>query len=141
MAIWFQPFDLSQIAAAHRNTLAEHIGIEITAFGDDWLRGTMPVDRRTQQPFGLLHGGASVALAESLGSFAGHLCLDSAQFHCVGQAITANHLRSARGGIVTGTARPVHIGRRSHVWEIDIRDPASKLVCLSTLTLAVLPNG
>jgi 1,4-dihydroxy-2-naphthoyl-CoA hydrolase len=141
MAIWFQPFDLSQLADAHRNTMAAHIGIEITAFGDDWLRGTMPVDPRTQQPFGLLHGGASVALAESLGSFAGHLCLDSAKFHCVGQAITANHVRSVRDGIVTGTARPVHIGRRSHVWQIDIRDPAAKLVCLSTLTLAVLANG
>ena len=141
MAIWFKPFELAQLALTRPNTLGEQLDIRFTAFGDDWLAGTMPVDHRTHQPFGLLHGGASVALAETLGSTAGKLCLDMAKFRCVGQAITANHVRGAREGIVTGTARPVHLGGRSHVWQIDIRDPAGALVCLSTLTLAVLKLG
>jgi len=141
MAIWFKPFELAQLALTRPNTLGEQLDIRFTAFGDDWLAGTMPVDHRTHQPFGLLHGGASVALAETLGSTAGQLCLDMAKFRCVGQAITANHVRGAREGIVTGTARPVHLGGRSHVWQIDIRDPAGALVCLSTLTLAVLKLG
>ncbi len=138
MSIWFQPIDLALLTKVHRDTLASQIGIEFTAFGDDWLSATMPVDGRTHQPFGILHGGASVALAETLGSMGGHLCVDGAKFMCVGQAITANHIRSVREGLVTGTARPVHIGGRSHVWQIEIRDTAAHLICLSTLTLAVL---
>ena len=138
MAIWFKPFDLAQLALVQPNTLGEQLDIRFSAFGDDWLAGTMPVDRRTHQPFGLLHGGASVALAESLGSTAGTLCLDQSKSRCVGQSITANHLRGVRDGLVTGTARPLHLGGRSQVWQIDIRDPGGALVCFSTLTLAVL---
>lgn len=138
MAIWFRPFEIAELARIQPNTLGEQLDIRFTAFGDDWLSATMPVDRRTHQPFGLLHGGASVALAESVGSAAGQLCLDPAKSLVVGQAITANHLRGVREGLVTGTARPLHLGGRSQVWQIDIRDPAGALVCFSTLTLAVL---
>jgi 1,4-dihydroxy-2-naphthoyl-CoA hydrolase len=141
MAIWFQPFTLADLAAAHRNTLGEQLDIRFTAFGEDWLEATMPVDRRTHQPYGLLHGGASVALAESLGSIGGQLSIDRAKFRCVGQSITANHVRGVRDGLVTGTARPLHRGGRSHVWQIDIRDPEGALVCHSILTLAILSIG
>ena len=138
MAIWFRPVDLTELTRRHRHTLVDAIDIRFTAFGDDWLSGTMPVDGRTHQPFGLLHGGASAALAETLGSMAGYLCIDPAKFICVGQSITASHVRGVKEGIVTGTARPLHVGGRSHVWQIDIRDPSGALVCFSTLTLAVL---
>ena len=122
----------------HARTLVERIGIEITEIGPDFLRGILPVDERTFQPMGLLHGGASVALAETLGSIAAVYCVDRARQSCVGQEINANHVRSARTGLVTGTARPLHIGARSHVWGVEIRDDAARLVCVSRLTLAVL---
>jgi 1,4-dihydroxy-2-naphthoyl-CoA hydrolase len=111
----------------------------VTEIGDDWLRGTMPVDARTKQPFGLLHGGASVALAESLGSLAGNLCLDASEM-AVGLDINANHLRAVTAGVVTGTARALHVGRSTQVWEIRIEDERGKLVCISRLTLAVVPR-
>jgi uncharacterized protein (TIGR00369 family) len=138
MAIWFQPFALADVAAFSRGTLDERLGIEWTAFGDDWISATMPVDARTHQPFGLLHGGASVALAESIGSIGSNLCVDRSRYRCLGQSITANHVMSVRDGLVTGTGRPVHIGGRSQVWQIEIRDPAGALVCLSNLTVAVI---
>lgn len=138
MAIWYQPFDIAQLAATQQDTLDAQLGITFSAAGDDWLAATMPVDRRTHQPFGRLHGGASAALAESVGSTAGTLCVDRTVFRCFGQSITASHVRGVRDGIVTGTARPLHIGARSHVWQVDIRDPAGRLVCFSMLTLAVL---
>jgi 1,4-dihydroxy-2-naphthoyl-CoA hydrolase len=138
MAIWFQTFTLEQLRDRQLNTLDQQLGISFSAHGDDWLAATMPVDARTRQPFGLLHGGASAALAESVGSVAGCLCVDPAKYRCVGQSIVANHVRGARDGVVTGTARALHLGGRSQVWEIDIRDPAGALVCISTLTLAVV---
>ncbi len=138
MAIWFRPFELAQLAEFRDNTLDELLGITFSAFGDDWLAATMPVDRRTHQPFGLLHGGASAALAESLGSVGANLCVDRQKLRCVGQSLTASHLSSVRDGIVTGTARPVHLGGRSQVWQIEIRAPGGELVCVSTLTIAVL---
>ena len=107
--------------------------------GADFVRGTMPVDARTRQPFGLLHGGASVALAESLGSLAGNLCLDAAEM-AVGLDINANHVRAVSAGLVTGTARPLHLGRNTQVWEIRIEDAAGHLVCIARLTLAVVPR-
>lgn len=107
--------------------------------GDDYLVATMPVDHRTQQPFGLLHGGASVALAESMGSVGSHLCIDVARYYCVGLEINANHIRAVRSGQVKGVARPLHIGRRTQVWDIRIYDEQERLVCVSRLTLAVLP--
>ncbi len=133
------PVDIDAVNARARGSLVEHLGIAITEAGDDWLRGTMPVDARTKQPYGLLHGGASVALAETLGSMAGNLCVDNAREMVVGLEINANHLRAAREGIVTGTARAVHVGRSTQVWEIRIENEAGKLVCISRITLAVVP--
>jgi 1,4-dihydroxy-2-naphthoyl-CoA hydrolase len=138
MAIWFRPFTIADIAPLRKGTMVEHLGIEITEIGDDFLRGTMPVDARTRQTMGLLHGGASVALAETLGSIAGAMVVDLARQSVVGLEINANHLRAARSGSVIGTARPVNVGRSVHVWQIDIVDEAGKPVCISRLTLYVL---
>lgn len=132
------PVDLQLVNELSRNTLIDHLGIVFTAAGDDWLQATMPVDARTKQPYGLLHGGASVVLAETLGSSAGNLCVDPSQQVCVGLEINANHLRAARSGVVTGTARALHVGRTTQVWEIRIEDEAGKPVCISRLTLAVV---
>jgi len=123
-----------------RNTMSECIGIEITEVGEDYLKGKMPVDSRTKQPFGILHGGASVTLAETLGSIAGVLSLDSEKEFCVGLDINANHVRSVHDGYVYGTARPVHIGTKTQVWEIRIENEEGNLVSISRLTLAVLPK-
>ncbi len=121
-----------------KNTLAEHLGIEFVLIGDDFLQARMPVDARTHQPFGLLHGGASVALAETLGSVAATLCVDPEQQFCVGLEINANHIRGVRSGYVTGTARPIHIGKKTQVWEIRIADEQNELICVSRITMAVL---
>ncbi|HQQ82235.1 MAG TPA: hotdog fold thioesterase [Cyclobacteriaceae bacterium] len=134
----FHPVSVEQVNSMFKNTLLEHLGIELTRIGDDFLEAKMPVDRRTHQPFGLLHGGASVALAESLGSFAAHLTLDDQNKYCVGLEINANHLRSVRSGFVTGTARPLHIGRSTQVWEIKITNEQQELVCVSRITMAVI---
>ena len=135
------PVDLQLVNELSRNTLIDHLGIVFTAAGDDWLQATMPVDARTKQPYGLLHGGASVVLAETLGSSAGNLCVDPSQQVCVGLEINANHLRAGRSGVVTGTARALHVGRTTQVWEIRIEDEAGKPVCISRLTLAVVAVG
>ena len=140
MPIWNQAIDLDRINASGRNTLVEHLDIRITEVGDDWLRGTMPVDARTHQPFGLLHGGASVALAETLGSMAANLTLDGAREMAVGLDINANHVRAVTSGLVTGTARVLHRGRTTQVWEIRIEDDGGRLVCISRLTMAVVPR-
>jgi 1,4-dihydroxy-2-naphthoyl-CoA hydrolase len=139
MNIWHDEIDLARIGAWRANTLMEALGIRITAVGDDWLAGTMPVDQRTRQPYGLLHGGASVALAETLGSTAAMLTLDPAKYRTVGLDINANHLRGVRDGLVTGTARPLHRGRTTQVWEIRIEDAAAHLACIARLTMAVVP--
>jgi len=120
--------------------MMQAIGIRISEIGDDYVRGTLPVDARTHQPYGLLHGGASVALAETLGSFAAMLTLDPAVEAAVGLDINANHVRGVKSGVVTGTARPLHLGRSTQVWEIRIEDENAKLVCISRLTLAVIPR-
>ena len=140
MSIWFKPITLEDARSSFEGArdLAHHLGIELTAVGPEFLSGSMPVDERTRQPFGLLHGGASVALAETLGSVAANLCVDSTKTYCVGQEINANHVRSARSGRVTGTARPIHLGSRSQVWEIRIEDEAGRLVCISRLTMSVI---
>jgi len=140
MSLWKQPVDLARINAWNAGSMVEYLGMQITEVGDDFLRGTMPVDARTKQPFGLLHGGASVALAESLGSLAGTLCLDATREMAVGLDINANHVRAVTEGTVTGTARPLHLGRTTQVWEIRIEDERGKLVCISRLTLAVVPR-
>ena len=128
---------LEALNALSRGTAMEPLGIVFTDIGADYLRGTMPVDARTRQPYGLLHGGASALLAETLGSTAGGLCVDEGQ-GVVGIEINANHVRAARDGIVTGTARPLHIGASTHVWETRIEDERGRLVCVSRLTLAVV---
>ena len=120
--------------------MMETLGIRLTAIGDDWLQGSMPVDHRTHQPYGLLHGGASVALAETLGSTAAMLTLDPAREVAVGLDINANHVRGVRSGSVTGTARMLHLGRTTQVWEIRIENEEGALVCISRLTMAVVPS-
>ena len=139
MPLWKTQPDLAAIKQANQKTLMNTIGIEITEIGEDFVRGTMPVDARTHQPYGILHGGASVALAETLGSYAAMLCCDPG-FYAVGLDINANHVRAVASGTVTGTARPLHVGRSTQVWEIRIEDEVGKLVCISRLTMAVVPK-
>ncbi|HET9817725.1 MAG TPA: hotdog fold thioesterase [Rhodanobacteraceae bacterium] len=139
MRIWKQPASLEAINAWSARTLMRALDIRITEVGDDFLRGTMPVDDRTRQPYGILHGGASVALAETLGSTAAMLCCEDGRA-AVGLDINANHVRAVREGLVTGTARPVHVGRSTQVWEIRIEDDAGNLVCIARLTMAVVPG-
>jgi 1,4-dihydroxy-2-naphthoyl-CoA hydrolase len=138
MSIWRTPASLEQLQKLSRNTLVDTIGIRVTEIGPDFVRATMPVNPTTHQPTGVLHGGASVALAETVGSLAANMCVDSSLYFCLGQEINANHLRPIAAGIVTATARPFHIGKRSHVWSIEIRDEQQKLVCISRLTMAVV---
>ena len=142
MSIWRRLQTLEMLNTLGAGTMARPLGIVFTEIGEDFIRGTMPVDERTRQPLGLLHGGASVALAETLGSTGANLCVDDSRL-CLGQEINANHVRSARTGTVTGTARPLHIGGRSQVWGIDIVDESGALVCISRLTMAVIarPRG
>jgi 1,4-dihydroxy-2-naphthoyl-CoA hydrolase len=121
-----------------KGTLGEHLGIRFTVIGEDYLEATMPVESRTHQPMGLLHGGASVALAETLGSVAATLCVDPSRQYCVGLEINANHLKGVRSGFVKGTTRPIHIGKKTHVWEIRIVNEQNEMVCVSRITMAVL---
>jgi len=139
MRIWKSELTLDQANGWH-NTMIERIGIAVTDIGDDYVRGTMPVDARTHQPYGLLHGGASVALAETLGSLGAMMCADAKTHLAVGLDINANHLRGVTDGIVTGTARPIHLGRTTQVWEIRIEDERLRLVCIARLTVAIVPR-
>jgi len=136
--LWRYNPTLDALNQMSENTAAGHLGIEFTEAGEDFLAATMPVDERTRQPMGLLHGGASVLLAETLGSVASALCIDFPREQAVGLEINANHLRPVRSGVVTGVARVIKLGRRNHVWEIRITDEQERLVCLSRLTMAVL---
>jgi len=140
VSIWRSLLPLETLNAGGAGTLMGPLGIEFTEIGANFIRGTMPVDARTHQPFGLLHGGASVALAETLGSMGANMCVDSSRYLCVGQEINANHLKSVRSGHVTGTARPLHVGTRSQVWSIEIVSDSGALVCVSRLTIAVIPR-
>jgi len=141
MTVWRSLLTLQELNSGRDGTLVGHLGIEFTEIGADFIRATMPVDGRTRQPYGLLHGGASVALAETLGSTGAVMCVDAKEYQCVGQEINANHVRAARTGLVTGTARPVHLGGRTQVWTIDIVNEAGKLACTSRLTVAVIRRG
>jgi 1,4-dihydroxy-2-naphthoyl-CoA hydrolase len=141
MSIWRSLRSVEELNGNRQGTLIDNLGIMFIEIGDDFVRGTMPVDARTVQPYGLLHGGASVALAETLGSMGAAMCVDAAEYQVVGQEINANHVRAARSGIVTGTARPVHLGGRTHVWSIEIVNDAQKLVCISRITMAVIKRG
>jgi len=129
---------LKQLNDLSVNTMVAHLGIEFTDLGEDYLTGKMPVDHRTHQPLGLLHGGASVALAETLGSMAASFCVDLKTQYCVGLEINANHVKGVKSGYVTGTTRPLHIGKKTHIWEIRITNEQNELVCISRLTIAVI---
>jgi 1,4-dihydroxy-2-naphthoyl-CoA hydrolase len=138
MGIFRKDITLESLNKLSVNTLAEQIGVKFTAIGDDFMEATMPVDNRTRQPFGLLHGGASVALAETMGSVAASCCLDLSRQFCVGLDINANHIRGVKEGLVKGITRPVHIGKKTQVWEIHIQTLQGELVCISRITMAVL---
>ena len=137
MRIFKEGITLESLNKWSENTLAQHLGIEFTGIGEDYLEARMPVDSRTRQPLGLLHGGASVALAETLGSVAATLCVDSTKF-CVGLEINANHVKGVREGFVRGITKPIHIGKQTHVWEIRLTNDAGELICISRITMAVL---
>ncbi|MGA7540871.1 MAG: PaaI family thioesterase [Steroidobacteraceae bacterium] len=138
MSIWRTDVTPEQLERLSRGTFADRMGIRITEIGPDYLRATLPVTPAVHQPYGVLHGGASVALAETVGSVAANLCIDGERFQCFGQEINANHLRAVSSGLITATARPLHIGSRSHVWGIEIRDEGGRLVCVSRLTMAIV---
>jgi 1,4-dihydroxy-2-naphthoyl-CoA hydrolase len=138
MGIWFAPTTIEALNARSTGTLVTHIGIEYTHIGADTITAKMPVDSRTVQPARILHGGASVVLAETLGSVAAHHCIDPERKMAVGLEINANHVRSVRDGYVTGTVTPVHIGRTTHIWQIHIRDDEERLVCIARITMAIL---
>jgi 1,4-dihydroxy-2-naphthoyl-CoA hydrolase len=138
MGIFKTGVTAESLNAFSKGTMGDHLGIRFTTVGEDFLQATMPVENRTHQPMGLLHGGASVALAETLGSVAATLCVDETRQFCVGLEINANHLRSVRTGLVTGTTKPLHIGKKTHVWEIRIVNEDSEMVCISRITVAVL---
>lgn len=136
MSIWKRPISLERLNATNKNTMMEHLQIVYTDIGEESISATMPVCHFTHQPLGMLHGGASVVLAETLGSVAANFCVDDDNY-CVGLDINANHIRSMRSGYVTGTAKPIHIGVSTQVWQIEITDERSRLVCTSRLTIAV----
>lgn len=141
MNLWRQPPNLDDINASQRNTIGELLDIRFESFDEQSITASMAVDARTHQPYGLLHGGASVVLAESLGSTASYLCIDTDKFFCVGLEVNANHLRGLRSGRVTAVAKPVHIGRTTHVWDIRLSGEDGKTSCISRLTMAIVPLG
>lgn len=139
--IWFdKELTIEKIRPIGVNTMAEYLGIEWAELGDNFIKAKMPVDHRTKQPYGLLHGGASCVLSETVGSVASAMVIDHSKFVCVGLEINANHVRSAREGFVTGIATPLHLGTNTHVWDVKIYDEINRLVCVSRLTVAVIPR-
>lgn len=137
MSIWKREFSLDSLKKRRENTMVEHLGIEVSEIGDDYLIASMPVDKRTHQPMGILHGGASIALAETVGSMAANLAVDESHY-CVGLEVNGNHLKSIRSGLVYAKAVPVHLGRSTQVWDIRISDEQLNKICISRLTMAVL---
>lgn len=140
MSIWKANLTIEKLNKLLKNNMCDHLGMKITELGDDYIVGTMPVDKRTHQPFGLLHGGASAAFSETLGSIAANMCLKDDESYCVGLEINATHIRSVKSGIVTGIARPIHIGNSIQVWETKIKNSVGKIVCISRLTVSVLKS-
>jgi 1,4-dihydroxy-2-naphthoyl-CoA hydrolase len=137
--IWFRNYSIEELNGRPKNHLGAFIGIEFTIIGEDFLEARMPVDERTHQPAGILHGGASVVLAETLGSVASNMVIDNSRFIAVGLEVNANHLRPVVSGFVTGICKPLHIGAKTHVWEIKMMTDRGKLNCVSRLTVAVIP--
>lgn len=140
MTIWHQQPDLEQVNFWRKGTMLEHLDIQITDIQDDYIEGTMPANEKTFQPFKLVHGGANVVLAESLGSIGAQLTIDPEKYYCVGQEVNANHVRGVRSGLVTGRAFQVYKGKTSQVWEIKLYDDRGKLTCISRLTVAVVKD-
>ncbi len=140
MAIWFREYTIESIKELGKNNMMDHLGIELIELGDNYIKGRMPVDARTKQPTGVLHGGATAALAETLGSIGGNLVVDMNSYTCVGLDINANHLRPVSSGFVYGIAFPFHIGKKTQVWSIEIHNEEGKLICISRLTLAIIEN-
>lgn len=139
--IWFQTFTLENLTRISENTMASHLGIEINEIGDDYLKATMPITAKSVQPFRTMHGGASAALAETIGSIGSQMCVDPSNQKCVGLSLNVSHIRAVpEGGMVTATARPFHVGRTTHVWDIQVVDEREKVVTVARLTVAVL-NG
>ena len=141
MSLWRTQPNIEQLNAGQKNTIGELLDIRFESFDDESLTASMVVDHRTHQPYGLLHGGASVVLAESVGSVAAYLCIDPSKFYCVGLEVNANHLRGVRSGRVTAVAKAVHIGRTTQVWDIRLTNDEGKANCVSRLTMAVVPLG
>lgn len=139
LSIWKRQPDLDSLHSNRKNTISELLDIRFESFDDQSITASMPVDARTHQPYGLLHGGASVVLAETLGSMASYHCIDTSRFYCVGLEVNANHLRALRSGRVTGVCRPVHLGRSTHVWDIRLHGEDGKPSCISRLTVAIVP--
>ena len=139
-SIWHHMPNPSLMEKTSEGTIDQHLGIKITDVGDDYLTGTMPADHRTFQPYGIVHGGANVVVAETLGSMAGAHVIDTEHYLCMGQEVSATHLRPVSSGLVTGTARPIHLGRRSQVWEIRLTNDKGKLSCIAKLILAIVPK-
>lgn len=137
MAIWKKKIDTQIMTNRNLNTMSDHLGIEFLVVGDDYVTARMLVDHRTRQPLGIMHGGASCVLAETVGSIAGNYCVDD-EHYCVGLDINTNHIRSVREGFVIGTAKPYHLGRSTQVWNIEIRDEEERLVSITRLTMAVM---
>jgi 1,4-dihydroxy-2-naphthoyl-CoA hydrolase len=139
MSIWFDKNVFTEyFQKMEKNTMADYLGIEWLEVGENFIKAKMPVDDRTKQPYGLLHGGASCVLAETIGSMASAMVVNHSKYYCVGLEINANHIRSAKDGYVTGTVTPLHLGSTTHVWDIKIHDVNGKLVCVSRLTVAIL---
>lgn len=138
MTIWKTPLSLEVLKDRGKKTMVEHLGIEYIEIGDDFLKASMPVDERTKQPIGIMHGGASCVLAESVGSVAANYCVDLKLEYCVGLDINTNHLRQVREGVVIATARPIHLGRKTQVWAIEIHNDQHELVSITRLTMMVL---
>lgn len=140
MAIWFKEITLEDLNRFGKNTMSEFLGIQFIEIGDDFLKATMPVNERTRQPIGILHGGANVALAETVASTAANSVIDVNQFFCVGLEINANHIRSVKEGLVTAITTPLHLGRSTHVWEVKMFDEQKKLTCISRMTASVITH-
>lgn len=138
MNIWKTPIDITSANLRGKNTMSEYLGIEFTEVGDDYLVATMSVDHRTKQPLGIMNGGASCVLAETVGSTAANYCVDIKTHYCVGLDINTNHIRSAKEGFVIATAKPFHLGRTTQVWAIEIKNPQGQLISINRLTMAVL---
>ena len=138
MRIWFKDITIAQLNERGRNTMSDFLGIEFIEIGDNYITATMPVNQRNKQPIGILHGGANVVLAETVASTAANAAVDLSRFYCVGLEINANHIRSVREGIVTATTKPLHIGRSTQVWEIQIINQDGKITCISRMTASVI---